>query len=162
MAGMTIENVFTSVLLELLDETFHSVHGNYLDRGTSLFETLESISPELASRPVSASCASLAAQVNHLCYYIDVLEQYVLGSPPASVDWEGSWRVGPVGDAEWDSLLRALESSYQRLLTTIQRCEDWSIGDRLGGVMNILVHSAYHLGEIRKALCTLAPEQLGV
>src|SRR5690554_3547409 len=53
-------------LLELYDETFDRVHGYYLNRGTSLFETLATISAETASIPVSADCATLAAQVAHV------------------------------------------------------------------------------------------------
>ena len=34
---------FTGALYALLDETFDNVHGFYLDRGTSLFETLATI-----------------------------------------------------------------------------------------------------------------------
>lgn len=48
---------FTKALDGLLNETFSNVQGIYLDRGTSLFETLETISAEDASRPVSATCA---------------------------------------------------------------------------------------------------------
>ena len=36
------------ILFKALDETFDQVHGIYLDRGTSLFETLETISAEEA------------------------------------------------------------------------------------------------------------------
>ena len=35
---------FTNPLCTLLDETFDKVHGAYLDKGTSLFETLAAIS----------------------------------------------------------------------------------------------------------------------
>ena len=48
---------FTTPFFEMLEETFEHVYGNYLDGGTSLFETLETISAEDASRPVSATCA---------------------------------------------------------------------------------------------------------
>lgn len=59
---------FSSALFEFLDETFETHHGFYLDKGTSLFETLSTVSATEASQPVSASCASIAAQVNHVTY----------------------------------------------------------------------------------------------
>jgi hypothetical protein len=31
--------------------------------------------------------------------------------------------------------------------------------DSLGGAMAVVVHSAYHLGEIRQALCMLQPSR---
>ena len=71
--------VFTNNLFELLDETFEKVGGRYLDGGTSLFETLAAISAEAASQPVSANCASLAAQVEHVRFYLEVNEHYLLG-----------------------------------------------------------------------------------
>jgi len=54
---------FTQALLFLLEETFDTVHGIYLDKGTSLFETLATISAKEASIPVGGRCATLAAQV---------------------------------------------------------------------------------------------------
>ena len=43
---------FTKALYALLDETFDNVHGYFLDKGTSLFETLAAISAAEASGPV--------------------------------------------------------------------------------------------------------------
>jgi hypothetical protein len=42
-----------------------------LDDGTSLFETLETVSAQEASIPVGGKCASLAAQVAHVIFYIE-------------------------------------------------------------------------------------------
>jgi hypothetical protein len=53
---------FIAALRRLLDETFDNVQGDYLDRGTSLFETLAGISAVEASIPVGGKCASLAAR----------------------------------------------------------------------------------------------------
>jgi hypothetical protein len=50
---------FTTELYDLLSETFEKTQGIYLDRGTSLLETMETISAEQASRPVSAKGASI-------------------------------------------------------------------------------------------------------
>lgn len=33
---------------------------------------------------------------------------------------------------------------------------DWTNEDHVYGAMAILVHTAYHLGEIRQALCTIS------
>ena len=60
-----------------LQETFEKVGGIYLDPGTSLFETLATINAEEASQPVSAHCASLAAQVKHVIFYIHTTERYM-------------------------------------------------------------------------------------
>ena len=68
---------FTGAIFTLLDETFDNVQGIYLDKGTSLFETLATISAEEASIPVGSKCATLTAQVKHVAFYLDVLERYV-------------------------------------------------------------------------------------
>ncbi len=59
---------FTKALYGLLDETFDNVHGFFLDPGTSMFETLATISAEKASVPVGGKCATLAAQVKHVTF----------------------------------------------------------------------------------------------
>ena len=68
---------FTNSLYALLDEAFDNVHGYFLDKGTSMFETLATISAEEASRPVGGKCATLAAQVKHVAFYLDVVERSV-------------------------------------------------------------------------------------
>ena len=59
----------TYTLFGLLTETFESVYGIFLDKGTSLFETLADVTAEEASRATSGRCATLAAQVNHVRFY---------------------------------------------------------------------------------------------
>ncbi len=91
---------FTQEFYALLEETFERVRGISLDRGTSLFETLATISAEEASRPVSATCASIAAQVEHVRFYLEVLERYLRGETVGAVDWQASWRLTGVTLAE--------------------------------------------------------------
>ena len=79
MAQQAILDRLTTDLYSLLDETFRNVHGHYLDKHTSLFETLATISAEEASQPVGGRCATLAAQVNHIRIYLEVLERYMRG-----------------------------------------------------------------------------------
>jgi hypothetical protein len=37
----------------------------------------------------------------------------------------------------------------------LQNLENWDDERPIGGVMAITVHTAYHLGEIRQAMCTV-------
>ena len=57
---------FTTALYALLDETFDNVHGYFLDRGTSMFETLATISAGVCSSPAFNS-AHNQRQIN-LCF----------------------------------------------------------------------------------------------
>jgi len=147
--------LFTGELFPMLEETFERVHGIYLDKGTSLFETLDTITAEQASRPVSASCASIAGQVEHLRFYIQILQDYMRQKEVGKVDWAASWYLKTVTLEEWDALRQRLRADYQALTALIKGFESWQGENELGGALAIVVHTAYHLGEIRQALCTI-------
>jgi hypothetical protein len=59
MEKMINQEDFLNNLFSLLDETFDNTHGHYLDKDTSLFRTLETVSAQEASIPVGGKCASL-------------------------------------------------------------------------------------------------------
>jgi len=149
---------FTNALLSLLDEAFDNVHGYFLDKGTSMFETLANISAEEASLPVGGKCATLAAQVKHVAFYLDVVARFVRTGANESVDWSEIWRTTKeVSPAEWDALKLALRESYERVKALIRDYPAWASEREIGGTIAMIVHTAYHLGEIRQALCTLKP-----
>ena len=155
--GNTIQaEHFTAALYSLLDETFDNVHGYYLDRGTSLFETLATVTASEASIPVGGKCATLAAQVKHITFYLDVLEQAVRTQQFERQDWGKIWReTSAVTPEEWEALKRELRASYDRIKALIADTPAWASEQQLGGAIAVIVHTAYHLGEIRQALCTL-------
>lgn len=147
---------FTQALYMLLDETFDQVHGIYLDKGTSFFETLATISAEEASIPVGGHCATLAAQVKHTAFYLDVLEENVRTQTFEPVDWGKIWReVTAVSPQEWQTIQDELRQSYNRIKQLIANQAEWQNEREIGGAMGMIVHTAYHLGEIRQALCTI-------
>ena len=142
-------------LLELLDETFDNTHGIYLDKDTSLFRTLETVSAEEASIPVGGKCASLAAQVAHVTFYIESFERFALQGDTSPRDWGYIWRtVEKVTPEEWDEYKRKLKDACLRMDKLFRENQLWN-EDTISGSLSIVVHTAYHLGEIRQALCTL-------
>ena len=145
-------NRWRTELFAVLEETFEHVQGIYLDKGTSLFETLATITAAEASQPISAQCASIAAQVFHVRYYLEVLSGYMCQQPPQSVDWPASWQVTTVSPAEWDDLRHDLRDTYQEVRTLFQSFEAWDGDEDISGALAIVAHTAYHLGEIRQAL----------
>ncbi len=147
---------FTRVLYALLDETFDNVQGYYLDKGTSMFETLATISAAEASLPVGGTCATLAAQVKHTAFYLDVLEQALRAGQFERQDWGKIWHeTSAVTPEEWDEIKASLRESYNRLKAYIAETPSWAGEQQIGGIIATIVHTAYHLGEIRQALCTL-------
>jgi hypothetical protein len=149
---------FTNALYTLLDETFDNVQGYYLDKGTSMFETLASISAAEASIPVGGKCATLAAQVKHVAFYLDVVDRSVRDPNTPKADWDEIWRtVSSVSPDEWAATQAELRASYDRIKKLIQDAPGWPSEAEIGGAIAVIAHTAYHLGEIRQALCTLKP-----
>lgn len=155
MSKQMATECFTNELYDLLDETFNQVQGIYLDRGTSFFETLETISAEEASRPVSATCASIAAQVEHVRFYLQVLGDVIRKKQIGKIDWQESWQLKQVTPEEWEALKKQLRETYQDVLKLIKSLDVWEGEDDIGASLAILAHTAYHLGEIRQALCVI-------
>ena len=147
---------FTNALFVLLDETFDHVHGYFLDKNTSLFETLASITAEEASIPVGGKCATLAAQVKHVAFYLDVIEKSVRDPNYPKVDWGEIWRsVDSVTPEEWQAIQDELRANYNNIKNLIKAAPVWQDEAAIGGAIAILAHTAYHLGEIRQALCII-------
>ncbi|MEW5956699.1 MAG: DinB family protein [Chloroflexota bacterium] len=160
MSNQILLERFTRPLFELLDETFEHVHGAYLDEGTSLFETIEPVSAEQASRAASDQVATIAAQVKHVRFYLDVLQDYVLNKNVGRVDWGEIWRTTrQVTPEEWETLKRELKETYESVLATLKNLDSWEGENNISGALGILAHTAYHLGEIRQALGVIAPSQ---
>jgi hypothetical protein len=159
MLGKIDQQNLTQDLFDILDETFVTHHGIFLDEGTSLFETLETITAAEASIPVGGKCATLAAQVAHVNFYLEVLEAHMLKKNIGKADWGDIWRrVSAVSPEEWKAYTDQLKETYQRILSMLQNLEDWNDDVPIGGAMAIAVHTAYHLGEIRQAMCTVKQE----
>jgi len=147
---------FTKALYLLLDETFDNVHGLFLDPGTSMFETLATISAAEASIPVGGKCATLGAQVKHVAFYLDVLEKSVQTQQFEPQDWGKIWReTTAVTPEEWETLKTQLRESYDPLKALINDTTEWPSEYEIGGAIAAIVHTAYHLGEIRQALCSV-------
>lgn len=152
---MSVEQGFKNNLLQLMGETFEKPIGIYLDPETSLFQTLDTVSAAEASIPVGGNCASLAAQVAHVTFYIESFERFALQGDNSPRDWGLIWRtVEKVTPEEWDAYKSKLREAYERMLKLFNENPMWN-EDTIGGALSIVVHSAYHLGEIRQALCTL-------
>lgn len=155
MVELIEPKAFQNVLLDLLDETFENHHGIYLDKHNGLLETLELVSSEEASIPVGGKCASLAAQVAHATFYIESFERFALQGDDSPRDWNLIWRtVEKVTPEEWQDYKSKLKAAYQRMDKLFRENPVWN-EDTMGGALSIVIHTAYHLGEIRQALCVL-------
>ena len=147
---------FTKVLFALLDETFDTIHGFYLDRNASMFATLANITADEASIPVGGKCGTLAAQVKHVAFHLDYIEKYFSDPNPPQADWGEIWRtVHRVTPEEWRSIQSELRTNYNRILKLFKTAPDWISEYEIGTALAVVVLTAYHLGVIRQALCSL-------
>ncbi|MBX3046108.1 MAG: DinB family protein [Anaerolineales bacterium] len=145
----------SNMLVQLLEETFNTTQNIYLDKNSSLLATLDTVSAEEASIPVGGKCASLAAQVEHVVFYIESFERYALQGDDTPPDWGNIWRtVEKVTPEEWEASKAKLRSTYERMKNLFANNPMWN-QDTIGGALTVIIHSAYHLGEIRQALCVL-------
>ena len=144
---------FKKALLACLDETFSQVRGIYLDKGTTLYETLDGVSAEEASRKVSSNSATIAAQVEHTRFYLDVLDDYMRTGVDKTNNWREIWEtVNRVTPEEWEDIKRRLRQSHERVMETVNAFDAWDGKYDIAGALSILVHTAYHLGGIRMTL----------
>lgn len=152
----TSDHPVAQAMRVLLDETFDNPRPIFLDKGTSLFETLATISHEEASIPVGNKCATLAAQVKHVAFYLNVVDESVRDPNTPHADWQHIWRTVSAVDAEeWEAIKTELRESYGRILKLIDDTTAWDEPRTIGGAIGLVAHTAYHLGEIRQALCTI-------
>lgn len=138
----------------VLAETFDDAKGIYLDKGDSLWTTLENVTAEQASVPIAPGGNSIAGQVSHMIYYFDISAYFMRGETPGNVDWSAAWQTVAVDDDEWKELRRALGERQAEILVLIENTPDemFMDPDVLGGSYGIVAHSAFHLGQIRHAL----------
>jgi hypothetical protein len=141
---------FLKDVLFVLRETFEgSPEGEgsvYLDRGTGVFTTLDALSAEQVSRQINGT--TIAAHTEHFKFYLDRLCEFIRGRTEA-VNWEQSWLIEEVNDAEWNALRSVVRKAYANVLRTFAEVETWD-GSNIGDAVAIIAHTAYHLGAIRQ------------
>jgi len=147
----TTENrYFVESIAYLLHETFEgSPEGQpsaYLDRGVGLFKTLDELSSEQASRDVADM--TVAAQTEHAKFYLDRLCEFLNGRTE-KVNWEDSWLIETVNEAEWDALRSSVRKAYENALKCIATIDEWDVR-KAGMAIGLVAHTAYHLGAIRQ------------
>lgn len=149
-----VQPQFSEDLLAILKETFAGPAPTgpsaFIEKGTGLFQTLEGTSAEVASVPLHAGGSTIAAHSEHIRFYVAVHYKLMLGSSDP-IDWNESWRIKSVNDAEWNVLRQELRTVYRAVVEYLRGLDKWS-ADEFGLTMAIVAHSAYHLGAIRQLL----------
>ena len=141
---------FVEAVAYLLRETFEgSPEGQpsaYLDRGVGFFATLKGISADAASKEFYGT--TIAAQTEHAKFYLDRLCEYLNGRTER-VNWDDSWLIETVNDAEWLALQESVTRSYESSLRCLADVKEWN-ELQVGMAIGLVTHTAYHLGAIRQ------------
>lgn len=144
------EKNFVESIAYLLRETFEgSPEGQpsaYLDRGAGFFNTLSALGASEASSDIHGT--TIAAQAEHAKFYLDRLCEFINGRTE-DVNWEDSWLIETVSDAEWDALRESIRKAYENSLQCLAEDRDWT-AMKAGMALGLVAHSAYHLGAIRQ------------
>lgn len=146
--------LFTDGLSTLLKECFEAATSPsmFLDAGDAFFQTLATVSADEASRPAANGISNIAAEVNHTAFYINVTLGFLRGEQPGKVDWDGSWQVGVVDEAQWTRLQDTLQMAYDSLQVAVAQPATWAHPQAITGGIGMVAHCAYHLGEVRRTL----------
>src|SRR5689334_9725841 len=73
-----------------------------------LLRSLDKLTAREASTSVPGG-ATIAAHVDHLRYGLSLMNRWTAGENPfGSSDWEASWRIATVSDAEWQEIRNGL------------------------------------------------------
>jgi hypothetical protein len=150
--GIIAQEDFADNFFTLFKETFEGpppqTASCYLDQNAGLFQTLEQVSAETASRSFQPGAPTIAAHCEHVRFYIAALQELMHG-PADKIDWKQSWLLQTVNASAWETLKGELRQAYETVSEELRSLETWS-DIPVGHGMAILVHTAYHLGSIRQ------------
>src|SRR5678810_754770 len=82
----------------------------YLHRGIGIFNTLDGLTAADVSREFTGT--TIAAQTEHAKFYLDRLCEFINGRTER-VNWDDSWLIETVNDAEWDALRDSVKKAYE-------------------------------------------------
>jgi hypothetical protein len=146
--------------LELLDELVIGKTEEYtwvVDRepGHGIIRTVEQLSAEEASFPITEGGSTVAAHTEHVRWSLQLALAFLKGEKPAP-NWKESWRIKTVDEKQWEQLQKDLKDVYTAIRTSVEKRDDWSDRRMEKGTFSILPHMSYHLGAIRQMVRVLS------
>lgn len=143
-------------LLDLLAEVYIGSRGEeswVIDAspGHGFTAAINSINAEQASTPLVRGGSTIAAHTEHLRWSLHFALQFYKGEVPSS-NWEESWKIRTVSEAEWQTLQKDLLDVYSTIKHRIASVNNWSDPFLLKGTLALLPHAAYHLGAIKQLM----------
>lgn len=152
MENKSQDEMITEEIGNLMTEAFEQVGGFFLDKGTSLFELIETINAEEASAIPAGSETSIAGHLGHVSFFMKTIIGYNTGQIKEKTDWSKSWTINEVDDKSWSSIKKELRDSYKMVRENMDSITYWKDVDDFSGILSILAHSSFHLGFIYKMI----------
>jgi uncharacterized damage-inducible protein DinB len=146
--------------LELLDELVIGKTEEFtwvIDRepGHGIIRTIEQLSAEEASFPITEGGSTVAAHTEHVRWSLQLALGFLKGERPAA-NWDESWRIKTVDEKQWKKLQKDLNDVYTAIRESVGKRDDWNEPRMVKGTLAMLPHMAYHLGAIRQMVRVLS------
>jgi len=119
--------------------------------GHGFTAAIKTIDAKKASTPLVPGGTTIAAHTEHLRWSIYFALEFYKGNKPTG-NWEESWIVREVDEAQWQQLQQDLLDAYEKLVAAIRGVTDWSNPFLVQGTLAMVPHAAYHLGAIKQQL----------
>jgi hypothetical protein len=147
---------FLPALVQLFREAFEGKPDDqpytwFVEGKEGIFDALDSLTAEVASRSPSARCATIAAHTFHIRFALAGANAYISGREPSG-SWESSWEKQTVTDQEWTELTGSVRREYEAYLAWLSGGPEWPGADTVTGTLALLPHMAFHLGAIRQLI----------
>lgn len=113
---------------------------------------LAGVSAKEASTSVDGSGESgstIASHAEHLRWSLAQSNAAIRGEPFQG-NWKESWRLIQADPSEWDRLRGTLRIEFETLQQALEDQTDLPEEDYLTGLLALLPHAGYHLGNIRQ------------
>jgi hypothetical protein len=148
---MATSEALTSAVRQLLAEGFEgaSAGTTWFVDDQGLLGSIQELDAARASRPTSPEGSTVAAHVEHVRWFVALLNAFARGERPA-VEWAESWTVREVDGEAWASLQADPEREFRELSEHLARGVEVEDPERLMPVLATVAHVAYHLGAVRQ------------
>lgn len=123
----------------------------FVEKDEAIFNTMNSVSAEQASKTPPAGCQSLAAHAFHIHYTLKRMNDEIR-SVSRTDSWEVSWAKQTASPGEWEQLKKDIRLEYELILEFLTTNENWAEEGWVTGTAALPVHMAYHLGAIRQLM----------
>ncbi|GEM83491.1 hypothetical protein [Meiothermus hypogaeus] len=127
------------------DETNQS-YGWY----NGLLFSLEPLSAAQAGQSITEGGSTIAAHADHALLTLRVVLA-MLNNQRIEADWQSSWKLRQLSEAEWNQLKSELRQQYQATRALIQEKPFWRETE-LTQMIHHIAHTAYHASAIRQIL----------